>query len=146
VAERIAPQPVPKPTKAARPTRKSAKKYGKDVERQVVRVLKDNGVPAQRIWGSGADKSGLLEETDITAEWFLTEVKARDVSPLSANAKSINLADLDKARAEGKKYGKPAVLVFQRKGTTDRVVVVELEDFARLMGRAMQAEKAAKER
>lgn len=135
---------IPKPGRADRKagvTRRTspsrAKKWGAEVEREVVKDMNAAGLDAKKVPYSGADKSGNWEEGDVTTSWFLAEIKARDIGA-ECNAKSINLNWLDKAEEEAAKYGKPAVLVFRRKGSTKKVVVADFDALISLLGKAQR--------
>jgi hypothetical protein len=128
-------EPCPKPTRSTRTYKKRAYDQEKRLERQLVEA----GMPAKRLYASGAAK-GIGQDGDVSAEWFLAECKSY-TPVISSGEKSLRLPIewLDKIIREAALHGKPGLVVMQPKGSQRAFVVCDRDQFVGLMGRAYRA-------
>jgi hypothetical protein len=128
-------EPCPKPTRSTR----QYKKRAYDQEKRLERQLNEAGMPAKRVYASGAAK-GIGQDGDVDAAWFLAECKSY-TPVVVGGAKSLRLPIewLDKIIREGQLHGKPGLVVMQPKGSHRAFVVCDRDQFIELMGRAYRA-------
>lgn len=126
----------PKPSSAKRNKQRA---YAMEVKS--AKIQADAGMPAKRVYMSGAIKGQGLDG-DMAAEWYLGECKNyTPVEDVTGTYLKMYIKWLDKIMDEGRISGKPGIVIYQAKGSSRAYVTVDRDQFMELMGKAYKALK-----